>query len=308
MGESGFSGEMGYIKSTISAPKELVEKPILTNEKRALQLKESGIRARAIEDFKSMDIFSVDGVFSKEEVEDDKSEIVRIENRIYEDNQLEGKNKCGEKSGDDLEYIIAEKAELNNWFGENTFLSKTRRYDDLKNGIDFVVEYDLDEGPKQIALMIDASGDKVEKLQKKITRNINDIKQGNRMVKYFESQVDGYKGELDNVIPVVIGVDGIHTQEMIDHLGDKFDNHPAQIAFLEEIKVQLDYYSEVCPKYRPKDREKLAKINDLRGIINNVLEEKSGLKKQLRTKTYLENDAIYSAIEFCVDRKKAPTL
>ncbi|MEK7120983.1 MAG: hypothetical protein AAB840_02730, partial [Patescibacteria group bacterium] len=49
------------------------------------------------------------------------------------------------KLGTILEAIVVEEGELANWFGENTTTIVPSRFDDIRNGIDCIVEFDEGE-------------------------------------------------------------------------------------------------------------------------------------------------------------------
>lgn len=272
------------------------------------ELKESSSRDRIKSEFKIMEGFASDRTYSEGEVRRDMLKVVEVENNLYRNNTLKGINKFGDKDGDNLEYLIDEKSELNNWFGDNSYIQGTLLFDDLINGVDAVLEYDTgDESSKKVALVVDcAVGKSIVNISNKVKKNIDSLTHGKTRVKYFESQVDSYKGEL-RCIPVVVGIDSFHTDELMDNEDNNhfLENSPAQIVFLNEIKMQLDMYLKILKEKKGGYyNEDISEIKKIKEIINDTLEEKSDLVSKDSTKKYLNKDKTFWALDVVVGLKK----
>jgi hypothetical protein len=229
---------------------------------------ESGLKPEDFQDIYSLADISADQV----KVSDiKKHQEAKLENLSdFERKQAE----IGKEKSRALEAIVADQVELNNWFGENVILVPTLEYDDLINGTDAVAEFNLGEGetPERIALAIDVTmrpdfPSSVSKLEGKIDRNIAKVTGQDEHqkyippveVKYFQSEVEDFKGRLEAIVPVVIGVEGKNADGLIvdfakflslKSLANKtpeitgqikaqravLERHPAQKVFLEEIK------------------------------------------------------------------------
>lgn len=215
----------------------------------------------------------------------------------------------GKKRSEALEVIMVEGGELYDWFGGQAFMSRTSKYDDY-NGIDGVLEIvreeteDGKQEPHDIALAIDASmRPDHSSVERKIRRNIEKVMGPKKpRVKYFQSAVDGTKKSLTMVLPVVVGVEGKHADELTNLFGEvirmraikdrsesvkqllkeKLDDiakHPAQVAFLQEILVQLDGYAALFAKQADKSSVAYGeKARELSDIIAGLLAEKDTIE------------------------------
>lgn len=229
----------------------------------------------------------------------------------------------GKKRSEALEVIMVEGGELHNWFGEKAFLSRTGRYDDY-NGIDGVIELVREEGedgeqePHNIALAIDASmRPDFSSIKRKIDRNVEKMKGPKKpRVKYFQSAVNGSRKKLTMVLPVVVGVEGKHAEELTDLFGevirlrtakdktesakkalkeklDSIASHPAQVIFLQEIADQLNGYAALFAK--GADHDSIAyskKAEELSNVISEIIEA----KMDINPGKYI-NDGVFLAIE-----------
>ena len=229
----------------------------------------------------------------------------------------------GKKRADALEVIIAEQGELNNWAGENAFFIRSTEFDDYVNGVDIILEFDVSDNhekkAKRIALAVDASmNTDIVTVSDKVKRNIKKITGDEKpaQVKYFASSVDDFKGSLNTIIPVVVGLDGDHTNELIKvcainkRLQQKKDksevlkealkfnlqalkNHPAQIVFYKEIQSQLAFYKNLLTHQDVKNKEiYIREIESMIEIFDGLKEE----KKDMPITPY-DHDAILDIIE-----------
>ena len=229
----------------------------------------------------------------------------------------------GKKRSEALEVIMVEGGELYDWFGDRAFLSRTSKYDDY-NGIDGVLEIVHEEtasgeqDPHHIALAIDASmRPDFSSIERKIRRNVERVTGAKKpRVKYFQSAVNGSKKRLDMVLPVVVGVEGKHAEELTDLFGEiirlravkekseqsnkllkeklnSIANHPAQMIFLEEIVDQLDGYAALFAGHADRDSVIYAeKARELSAIIGGIIEAKMDIDPG----NYLD-DGVFLAIE-----------
>lgn len=247
------------------------------------------------------------GIYSEEEIKEDVVKVWEAEKYFQKRNQMWGINKMGEKFGDNLEYVIDKSAEQNYWFGENSFVTKTLKYDDYINRVDFVLEYDMsefDENPQRVAIMVDCTSSR-EKINRKISTNITSMELGKTRVKYFESQVDSFRGEVV-CIPVVIGLDGKHVEQLLDNVKNNhyLERSPAQVVFLEEIKMQLRLYRQILSSKKGNYSNTLEKIENIQKIIGGVIDQKTSLANLEETKDYLATDDVCQEMMLVIGQKK----
>jgi len=113
-----------------------------------------------------------------------------------------------------FEAIIHDQIDMNSWLGEHATAQKASWYDDLKNGVDEIIEFEQTEASPNahLALGVDVT------FGKGIFDKMNDIKMridgGNiGVIKYLLT--DTYRGEMKNVPRVVIGADMKNLNEII---------------------------------------------------------------------------------------------
>lgn len=200
--------------------------------------------------------------------------------QLYENNG--SKNSFGNKGGDALESVFERYGNHSEWFAKKSVLTRASEYEDYFNGTDFYLEFDGQNQKNvedRVVLAIDVTSTiengrligKVDSAVTKVTtHNGGDIK-------YFESGVDEFKGYLKGTIPVTVGVDSNHTLDLMLHDSD-IKNHPYQMVFLEEIKLQFDYYLLLEISAEMKSKIEVAKSK-----IERILEEKKNITEKTRT-------------------------
>lgn len=272
----------------------------------------------------SEDDFAV--VYSPQEIEKDKILVEKFKSR-FGDYHSAAEKKSSEFSktiSSAMERIVAEHGELNDWFGHESFLSKTTEYDDIINGVDFILEFDiedpeaigLDENYHKIALAADVTSSRdssivAEKMRKSQERTFAPHKPA---VKYFDSQIEAFaKGSVDHIVSVVIGIEMENSKGIIEdafrlatlvrradkndiqkaelkRLNHKFETHPAQMIFLKEILFQLQDYQ----KFAEENGDSLGgEISSLVAVISSVIEQKEAAGI---TAIGMERDATYQMI------------
>lgn len=251
--------------------------------------------------------------YTAEAVERDLEMTRRMEEKFHEnddalsDEVLE-KIREGKKRSEALETIILDGGQAMTWFGPEARLTQTTRYDDIYNGVDGILEFAVEgETPQRIALAIDASmRPDFSSVERKMTRGISKINEGKMKVKYFQSEIDGFKGKLTTVIPIVLGLEGDNSDKLIQLFADiqraaqKTDPneaaekiatakaHPAQIIFLKELLVQLEMHARLFKREGSFIKDSLQKI---KLIVENIL-----ATKETTSANELANDGVYQAI------------
>ncbi|MDD5464384.1 MAG: hypothetical protein PHP62_04495 [Candidatus Moranbacteria bacterium] len=274
-----------------------------------------------------IDLDAFRDIYPGAEVDRDKQWAEGLKKKLAERDRLEGKELVyAAIRSDALETLIVDQAEMNNWFGENSFLTRTSEYDDKNNHVDAILEFAVEgedgEVAKRLALAIDttmASSKSNNVVNDNIEKNIEAVKYDRTTVKYFESQVDNYKGRLRHVLPVVVGVDMTNSDDLISLAASmaklestirdpkaivnkenlkinltkakkEMLDHPAQLLFLEEIKAQLEMYAGLGIY---KDNEQLMSILE---TINGVLDDKQDLAERTICHDMKRNDRTYNQI------------
>jgi len=213
--------------------------------------------------------------YSPEEIAEDKRYVEKRE-RDFEKNPESEKENL--KYATVLEGIVLDQITTNGWLGKNAQARKTSRYDDIKNGIDIVVEFQKEDiFSHHVGLAVDATFGNPTFVQKKIQDVLDNIKKGKLAeLKYFETK--NYKGVLKNIPRVIIGVDRRHVLELATLWSnieerEKLEKHPAQRIFLREAIRQLDFFAEFASKEGQKELVPIFEQNAK--ILRDISSEKS---------------------------------
>lgn len=253
-------------------------------------------------------------IFPQEEIEQDKRDLqsrkdgweeqlrLHLERQKVppqEQEEIREKIRVGKRKSEALEVVIARHGELYNWFGEDAGITRATEFDDVFNGVDAVLVFDLGEGSEEtIALAIDASmNPDVKSIQGKIKRNqdklLNRAEQAK--VKYFRSKHQ--RGILQHVIPVVVGMEGKNSEKLfslvanvmklerrpgsvsqtLSQLKTELEVHPAQKIFLEEIVLQLRGYMQML-KGNPREESLRERITVLQMVLREVIQSKQDIE------------------------------
>ena len=243
------------------------------------------------------------------------------------------------KRSEALEIIIADQIETSDWFGDTALLFRTTEFDDYTNGVDAVVEFDGpdDDHYHRIALAVDStSKTELQTLVPKIDRNISKILTNRCGVKYYESpRLDNpYIGPLVDIIPVVVGLEAHHTNDLVisfarlldlerssqdtntssnlkvilrnefNQLRRKIEKDPTQIIFLEEIRSQLEMYHSILNRENnPQVHISTHKLDGIIEVINGILTSKESIKANLESKIP-QGDAVFDLIKYSSQKKQ----
>lgn len=293
--------------------------------------------------------------FTRDDVQVDKETVAAIKARIEEnadhlDPEVRREQIRIKKRAEALEVVINDQIELNDWFGPDVFLVRLAEYDDWVNGVDLVVEFDLGQGKdrkaERFAIALDASfSTEGGVLERKIKRNLGKVL-GTRNrhgevtkpaeVKYFESEIEDesgnrYKGKLEAIVPVVVGIDSRHCNQIMGLFADilklkeisrkttddakrkeiskrtkekisKIAEHPAQLVFVEEIIVQLQMYLRLLAE-TTSERQELykEKTKTLLKIFREIALEKENISKDA-----IRQDRVFSKIKEITEGQRTP--
>lgn len=238
------------------------------------------------EDFKDL--------YGEKQVSADREYVRKAEGNFEIQNTPEQKE--AKKLADIFEAIIHEQIEINEWLGENVHTIKPASYDDIKNGVDEIIEFQQkkERMASHLALAIDITFS--DNLHEKIDRIKQEIRDGHlSIIKYFKSDFISIRGEKSDIPRVVVGIDKDSLKEIIrlwlENKNKQLYNHPLKNIILKEILLQLDFYREYAEEV---GQSKIAsKMKSVYNIINNIV-EKNGSDI---SESGLENDRVYNAIK-----------
>ena len=172
----------------------------------------------------------------------DQNDLKNDERWVEEQQRREHETKAT-KRGKILEYAIFKNAESADWFGPEAYTVQTTEYDDRHNHIDFVVEWETDEKIERLG--IDAttaeSAEVIEKKRNIISQEIAEGRFGT--VKYFESEIDGSVGPIEQIPRLILAVDRDGVKRLAKDLVHKkpleLADNPEQLLLLEQIQTQM---------------------------------------------------------------------
>ncbi|MEK7630021.1 MAG: hypothetical protein AAB432_01385 [Patescibacteria group bacterium] len=229
--------------------------------------------------------------YFEDEVKADKGYVAEMEKKFEKINSPEQEEL--NKLATIFEAVIHEHAELSNWFGPDAFTIKTSRFDDIKNGVDTVVEFEETETtPEYLALAIDVtfSAETTEKFE----RIKKEIKNGELTeVKYFRSEHTEPK-KLKKIPRVVIGAEAKTVKELgdlwLEGENKALGKHWIQFQILDEIIAQLKGFGDYA---RLIGKEEEARIYDRE--LN--LAKKIYKQKFSEVKDSLDRDSVFYSLD-----------
>ena len=224
-----------------------------------------------------------------------------------------------------FEAILSDQIESSDWLGKNARVIVPSRYDDIKHGIDGIIEFEEETGKSHLAIGVDITKGS-EWLDKKFAFIKSSIDRGElSKVKYFKT--GDYRGELRMVPRVIIGagqkvstevaellldfkqiqkrllsprekeaVDTVTEESRTEfkHIRGTLENHILQFIILYEMKAQLEAFQKyaertgknnVASAYRKR-------LDIIEGILQNKLEGTNRPKIEAK----MEKDSVYRMI------------
>lgn len=178
------------------------------NKKRAIKIEE-------FSDLYAADAIAADDAFVKRQ---------KAKNEQSRDDAV----RTGKLRGDLFEAIINTQIAESDWMGPDADIIVPSEYDDFRNGVDSIVEFDREEGgSSHLALAIDVTESPMQMLEKFKKIKVSIESGALSQVKYFKSK--NFRGELNYVPRVVVGA-GRETVEGIAHLILQFKRLQATVA------------------------------------------------------------------------------
>jgi len=193
-----------------------------------------------------------------------------------------------------FEAIIHENAELSDWLGPNAETFKTSRYDDIKNGVDTIVEFQEENAAaSHLGLSIDVTF--AADTGKKFDRIYNELKRGELpKIKYFRSDAMGFRGELSDAPRVVIGAESKTIKQLaelwLEGQKKELGSHPIQFQILAEILTQLETFESFA---RKNGNDPIADVLAQRArTVKKILDE-----KQVVLEDNFDRDSVFYEME-----------
>ena len=249
-------------------------------------------------------------LYGEENVRADLAYVDRRQLDFMEDRGAE--DERARKCGTILEGVLYSEIELNQWLGEDAFTIRPSRYDDVKHGIDVIVEFRKPErAASYLGLGIDATIAKDERdlrrdiIIPKLSQKITKIKEKIRdkklpSVKYFASDHTDIRGEQRNVPLVLVTTDFKTIKELAElyltRNNEALARHPLQIRMLDEMHMELKAFRNYAHAVQNYTAERV--YSERLEIIERILKEKEPLRQELIADGTLneEHDAGFQAL------------
>jgi len=237
---------------------------------------------------------SFEGVpgYATEEIAKDTAWVQEMEQRFDAEGTPEQKEL--KKYATILEAMLNEMIGLHNLLGQRAEAITSSDFDDIRNGVDLIVEFqdETGENASHLALAIDVTF--TSAVNEKIRRIKDKIIQGElTSIKYFSSEFLGSKGKLLDVPRVVIGID----RSSIEELGEVWlsnnkralATHGVQRVVLDEVVMELEGLAEFARMHK---KERVARAYEFAlETVRGVLEKKADIPAGT-----MENDRVFGAI------------
>jgi len=249
----------------------------------------------------AIDSINMDDFADLYNVPKDKEYVQKLKKIFEEENSPQEKEN--KKLATVLEAILHIQIEQNCYLGDDVKTISTCEFDDIKNGIDQILEIgDEDEkNIRHLAIAVDITFS--VDVYKKIKKIKEKIKSGKlAVIKYFKSDVLHIRGEKGGIPEFVLGIDKNNLENVIQlWLNDenkKLYYHPLHIIILDEILQQTKYYQNYAK--RVGRIEISEKYKELYSIFLQVKQEKEELIKEILknpdNKEKMGEDVVYQSI------------
>ncbi len=240
-------------------------------------------------------------VYPEGEIRGDEAYVRDMEAKFAKGEEKQPESMEVHKLATIFEALVHEQAELGDWLGEDVITIKPSRFDDVKNGVDDVVEFREGEAEASyLALGIDVTfGDDFEKKFSRIKQEIDAGHMGE--VKYFHSEHTGFKGRLQNVPRVVVGADAKAVKELcgfwLEGETQNLSRHRIQFQILEEIILQAKAFEGYASRSgQPKIAE----------VYRRMGEKAERIYREKKAMTDLsdsgERDSFFDALKYSLKR------
>ncbi len=233
-------------------------------------------------------------LYSKKVIQKDKEYIEELEKKFALERSQNPEKEQIDKIATIFEALLFYEAESSEWLGNNVQTIKTSKYDDYKNRIDIVAEFqESNNFVSYLGLAIDVTTSC--DLWKKFRRIKKEIERGRlAKVKYFRSDYLNFRGELSQLPRVIIGAECQTVLNLADLWVEKrkkeLGEHFIQFQILEEILLQAETFEKYAQKIKYPEITK--SYHHVKLLIEGILKEKNSLLRATK-----KRDKVFEAIK-----------
>ncbi len=241
-------------------------------------------------------------IYGESKIAQDTSYVREMEARFAEKAQEAPPYQIeAQKMGTILEAIMDDQIEMSDWLGPDVYTHPTSKLDDIKHGVDTVLEIEREEGAAFLALGIDVTHS-AQFVPEKLKKIKSEIKRGEMAtVEYFESETQSIKGVMENLPRVVVCVDKETLLKLVRAWTDRtkkkdMGEHPVQLQIIDEIIMQLETYRDYANNL--KHTKLVQKYERQIKIFHGIRDQKKSLYKKLKVgENYRTTDQAYQSLE-----------
>lgn len=237
------------------------------------------------------------------DVNNDKAYVEGMEEKFKNDAQNNPQIEESRKLAEILEAIILEWLQLGNWVGNNVKAEKTSSYDDIKNGVDIILDLDphsKDMPTRILGLGIDVTFS-LSGVQKKIDRIFENLRHGKLgKIKYYKSEPHAFRGELDRLPLVALGIDARSAKELAalwyQDEKERLAQHPMRHRILTQCLDQLTAMQHVASMLPDPDKKIEHAIERIRNPIRTLVMQQ-GSRRVAESGEDMMRGAVKEALE-----------
>lgn len=284
----------------------------------ALSLAEDRVFQYAInpEDFKSPT-----GPYEAKQIEEDVAYVKEMEQTFVATDFERGtsgkraREEALRKAARAFEGVVLFNCEENGWLGDPNKVEVIipSRYDDIKNGVDGIVDFPEERRSSPLALAMDVTSS--QDVAKKLDKIKDEIEKGKLAeMRYFHSERLRVHGRMYDIPRVVVGADRETIRDLLTSWNEKkmkpLADHHMQFQMLDQIRQQLEIFGVYAQAQQTERGDKMAAIygEDL-VVINKILKEKeeqygSEVFEQMKRKARKDN--VHQSLALELEQRFAP--
>ncbi len=189
---------------------------------------------------------------------------------------MEKKLSPSEKMGFIFESAFLDIGVKGHWFGPNSEIKHTSKYDDIKNGVDMVSTIlDNEDSAHHLAIASDLTFSKMNSSEK-FNRILNNIQAGKLAeIKYFHSELLGFTGKLSNLPRTVIGLDVKNLETFLTNWTREPELTQLQfgLTVLSQIKEQSSGFAHFAKRIHGQDHPVTRTYRRAQNVISEIIDE-----------------------------------
>lgn len=236
-------------------------------------IEKAGAKAEAALEEEAIDPRDFADLYTEAAVQEDLDYVAARQRDFARDNSREDNEAA--RAARIAEVTLGEGIGLHDWMGPSAYFVVPSAYDDIRNGIDGLVEFDEGTGKaSHLGLALDATYR--QDSESKLYRIRDKIVAGDPMrMKYFVSEALDFRGEIRSIPHAVAAFDYPTIARLAELWLNKdkagLAKDPVQFQVLEQLMAQCELFEKVAGADRPNLR---ANYEHGRELLKGILRER----------------------------------